>query len=85
MRAEFGDKKDWQLEDGSAVLRPCQYEKLARGAQDKEHAVSQQANRSVRLAYRDYDGSEFWFDDAGNITRTLCVRVGPGRAESRAA
>jgi hypothetical protein len=23
------------------VLRPCQYEKLARGAQDKEHARSQ--------------------------------------------
>src|ERR1700742_5076393 len=31
----------------------------------------------VRLDYRDYDGTavqtEFWFDDAGKIIRTLCV------------
>ncbi|WP_213290254.1 hypothetical protein, partial [Bradyrhizobium sp. sGM-13] len=27
--------------DGPAVLRPYQHEKLARGAQDKEHAMSQ--------------------------------------------
>ncbi|UPK31079.1 nuclear transport factor 2 family protein [Bradyrhizobium sp. 195] len=42
----------------------------------------------VRLDYRDYDGSEvgtkFWFDDQGNITRTLCVPRRDG-ARSKAA
>jgi hypothetical protein len=43
----------------------------------------------VRLDYRDYDGSavqtEFWFDDAGKIIRTLCVPLEHNRARHRAA
>jgi hypothetical protein len=31
------------------VLRPCQYEKLARAAQDKEHAVSQKLNAAIAV------------------------------------
>jgi len=30
-----------------AVLRPCQHEKLARGAQVKEHAMSQKLNAAI--------------------------------------
>jgi transposase len=29
------------------VFRPCQHEKLARGAQDKEHAMSQKLNAAI--------------------------------------
>jgi hypothetical protein len=31
------------------VLRPCQHEKLARGAQDKEHAMSQKLNSAIAV------------------------------------
>jgi hypothetical protein len=32
-----------------AVLRPCQHEKLARGAHDKEHAMSQKLNSAIAV------------------------------------
>jgi transposase len=31
------------------VLRPCQHQKLARGAQDKEHAMSQKLNAVIGI------------------------------------
>jgi hypothetical protein len=34
---------------GPAVLRPCQHEKLARGAQDEEYAMSQKLNAAIAV------------------------------------
>jgi hypothetical protein len=33
----------------SGVLRPCQHEKLARGAQDTEHAMFQKLNSAIAV------------------------------------
>jgi hypothetical protein len=33
----------------SGRARPCQHEKLARGAQDKEHAMSQKLNAAIAV------------------------------------
>jgi hypothetical protein len=71
---------------------------LLRYWQAKLHAATAAAFRldevlpegdCVRLDYRDFDGSavraKFWFDDAGNITRTLCVPFGRTAAKSMPA
>ena len=43
----------------------------------------------VVLDYRDYDGAtvrtKFWFDEAGNISRTRCMPLGGLGSRSRAA
>ena len=41
------------------MLRPCQYEKLARGAQDKEHAMSQKLNAAIAVIGIDIGKNSF--------------------------
>jgi hypothetical protein len=41
------------------VLRPCQHEKLARGAQDKEHAMSQKLNAAIAVIGIDIGKNSF--------------------------
>ena len=38
--------------DGPAVLRPRQHAKLARGSEDKEHAITHQSNCAIAMAGR---------------------------------
>src|SRR5437879_8722830 len=45
--------------DGPAVLPPCQHEKLARGAQDKEHAMSQKLNAAITVIGIDIGKNSF--------------------------
>ena len=44
---------------GPAVLRPCQYEKLARGAHDKEHARSQKLDAAIAVIGIDIGKNSF--------------------------
>jgi transposase len=41
------------------VFRPCQHEKLARGAQDKEHAMSQKLNAAIAVIGIDIGKNSF--------------------------
>src|SRR5207237_2112096 len=41
------------------MLRPCQHEKLARGAQDKEHAMSQKLNAAIAVIGIDIGKNSF--------------------------
>ena len=41
------------------MLPPCQHEKLARGAQDKEHAMSQTANSAIAVIGIDIGKNSF--------------------------
>ncbi len=41
------------------LLRPCRYEKLAKGVQDKEHAMSQKLNAAIDLIRIDMGNNSF--------------------------
>jgi transposase len=41
------------------VLRPCQHDKLARGAQDKEHAMSQKLSSAIAVIGIDIGKNSF--------------------------
>ena len=41
------------------MLRPCQHDKLARGAQDKEHAMSQTLKTSIAVIGIDIGKNSF--------------------------
>jgi transposase len=41
------------------VLRPCQHEKLARGAQDNEHAMSRKLNSAIAVIGIDIGKNSF--------------------------
>jgi hypothetical protein len=41
------------------MVRPCQHEKLARGAQDKEHAMSQKLNAAIAVIGIDIGKNSF--------------------------
>jgi hypothetical protein len=45
------------------VLRPCQYEKLARGAQDTENAMSQKLNPAIAVIGIDIGKNSFLLAD----------------------
>src|SRR5258707_14702551 len=47
------------LMEWSAVLRPCQHDKLARGAQDKEHAMSQKLSSAIAVVGIDIAKNSF--------------------------
>ena len=44
---------------GPAVLQPRQYEKLARGAQVKEHAMSEKLNAAIAVIGIDFGKNSF--------------------------
>src|SRR6266576_1704775 len=59
-----------------AVLRPCQYEKLARGAQDKEHAMSQKLNAAIAVIGIDIGKNSFHIVGHDHpARRTIIARV----------
>src|SRR3977135_3011859 len=72
--------------DGPAVLRPCQDEKLARGAQDKEHAMSQKLNAAIAVIGIDIGKNSFHI--VGHDHRGASVRRqkgSRGQGETRLA
>src|SRR5438874_1070564 len=67
-------------------LRPCQYEKLARGAQDKEHAMSQKLNAAIAVIGIDIGKNSFHIvghDHRGAIV--LRQKWSRGQVEARLA
>ena len=68
------------------MLRPCQYEKLARGAQDKEHAISQKLNAAIAVIGIDIGKNSFHIvghDHRGAIV--LRQKWSRGQVETRLA
>jgi transposase len=68
------------------VLRPCQYEKLATGAQDEEHAMSQKLNAAIVVIGIDIGENSFHLaghDDRGAIV--LRQKWSRGQVEARLA
>src|SRR6478736_2105703 len=71
---------------GPAVLRPCQHEKLARGAQDEEHAMSQKLNAAIAVIGIDIGKNSFHIvghDHRGAIV--LRQKWSRGQVEARLA
>ena len=71
---------------GPAVLRPCQHEKLARGAQDEEHAMSQKLNAAIAVIGIDIGKNSFHvvgLDRSGAIV--LRQKWSRGQVEARFA
>jgi transposase len=69
-----------------AVLRPCQHEKLARGAQAKEHAMSQNLNAAIAVIGIDIGKNSFHLvghDHRGTIV--LRQKWSRGQVETRLA
>ena len=68
------------------MLRPCQYEKLARGAQDEEHAMSQKFNAAIAVIGIDIGKNSFHVvghDHRGAIV--LRQKWSRGQVEARLA
>jgi transposase len=66
-----------------AVLRPCQHEKLARGAQAKEHAMSQKLESAVAVIGIDIGKNSFHVvghDEHGTIRAAAEVVTWPVEA-----
>jgi len=72
--------------DGPAVLRPRQHAKLARGSEDKEHAMSQQSNCAIAVIGIDIGENSFHVvghDQRGAIV--LRQKWSRGQVEARLA
>jgi transposase len=68
------------------VLRPCPHVKLARGAQDKEHAMSQKLNSAIAVIGIDIGKNSFHIvghDQGGAIV--LRQKWSRGQVETRLA
>jgi transposase len=68
------------------VLRPCQHEKLAGGAQEKEHAMSQKLNAAITVIGIDIGKNSFHIvghDHRGAIV--LRQKWSRGQVETRLA
>lgn len=68
------------------MLRPCQYEKLAKGTQDKEHAISQKLNAVIAVIGVDIGKNSFHIvghDHRGAIV--LRQKWSRGQVETRLA
>jgi hypothetical protein len=63
------DRRDVRQWDGPAVLLPRQQAKLARGANDKEHAMSQTPNTAIAVIGIDIGKNSFHAVPTANQTR----------------
>ena len=53
------------------MLRPCQHEKLARGAQDNEHAMSQKLSAAIAVIGIDIGKNSFHIKNGSWVTSEL--------------
>ena len=59
------------------MLRPCQYEKLARGAQDKEHTMSQKLNAAIAVIGIDIGKNSFHISKPEKLNASKCFPLCP--------